>query len=306
MLVDLLGSLLPGTLLLIISIFSLLSPTVALVHSLSSNLSEKRPHMSSMFFNFLEKTTDTPNTIWLFTSLIFFMAAYLIGFLLFRRDPAEPDQASVQYLIKEEEKSRKKMYGKGNPDTDEKFLEEFAEWKKCSLACEGPESCSFPYPYLKKYLSTRGHGQLAALVDWNGEEPYQSKTFINRIKISLKFFFPVESRTLIRNEAHVRLASSGWYAAKTLIKICFVGFVLSVISMMIAGYRGSIMTNSGYLAWLIGTMKWPAAMALIAVYCRVSIEKFIHYQRLREIVFVLQLYQIGACLNKDLPGLSSR
>ena len=321
LLVDLLGSLLPGTLFLAVSILALVPPMVALIFSLSTESVRQYPAISELATTFLQNSENTPNTIWLFMSLIFFMAAYLLGFTLYRRDPAIPDKESVKYLIyKQKQRFREDIRGGVEisincSDEDNDVLEErvaieadipflMREWEKNTLACNGLKYSEYPYPYLKQYLKARGHSSLARLITWSSEQQGRSKTFINRIKITLKTFYPIQSRSLIRNEAHIRLASSAWYASRTLFRLCIAGILISLLSLGAAWYRGFISGESEYLSWLIISAKWPVAMGLIAIYCKRAIVRFIHYQRLREIVFVLQMYHIGLHLNEKMRGLS--
>jgi hypothetical protein len=89
----------------------------------------------------------------------------------------------------------------------------------------------FPYSHLRCYLAKRQLASLATLIPWCPQKPeteqYKTKMFVNIIKIRLLSLNQNISKEVIRNEAHVRLATSVWYAATTLRYISlFVMFAL--------------------------------------------------------------------------------
>jgi hypothetical protein len=153
--------------------------------------------------------------------LVTFMA-YFTGHLLYRQSPKRPDYAS---FLRIRDRVMKKNAGA--------WVIEKGHGVKTS-------EVQFPYANLKNYLSERGFGYLAKYVGWDNESERKaknqntrpgeakkntgnrSKTIINRAKIRLAFFFPDQMVNLIRNEAHIRLASSMWYASKYIIKLSYI------------------------------------------------------------------------------------
>jgi hypothetical protein len=78
-------------------------------------------------------------------------------------------------------------------------------------------SVEYPYHYLQEALIERGFGNLARYVAWRGSSgkiiPERTKHAINLFKTKLEFCSVPAFQSIAINEAHVRLASSVWYAA---------------------------------------------------------------------------------------------
>ena len=177
---------------------------------------------------------------WFFLLVTFI--AYFTGHLLYRQSPKRADYAS---FLRIRDRVLKKNAGA--------WVIEKGHGVKSS-------EVQFPYANLKNYLSERGFGYLARYVSWDNEaekEPKsakaakaqgtvgnRSKTVINRAKIRLAFFFPDQMVNLIRNEAHIRLASSMWYAAKAVIKLSYICLPLILIDLSFEQYlRGAADTR---------------------------------------------------------------
>jgi hypothetical protein len=179
-----------------------------------------------------------PSLHWELATVIL-VSSYVIGAVFFRQDPKKPDAASALYVWKhsrDDERNGLAVQAKKIPPTptlNSNISESAAE----PLAQDGaqvPELCArnirnpdldtqFPYLYLKCYLKARGLTHLISLVPWcpkkESTKGYRTKMFINILKIRLLSFYPHISRDIIRNEAHVRLATSVWYASTVLINI---------------------------------------------------------------------------------------
>ncbi|MFC1541829.1 hypothetical protein ACFL50_05195, partial [Candidatus Latescibacterota bacterium] len=152
------------------------------------------------------------------------------------------------------------------------------------------ENCEFPYPDLHLYLKKRGLDHLLNFVVWSKSKNKQkrSKVHINVLKVRLSQFFPEKCKQLIRNEAHVRLASSTWYVSNTLSIIAVLGLILILISI----YGHSINVNNYSLTSIFNTYffatLFPFAILVISKYFKSKINSFLHYQRMREVVYVLE------------------
>jgi hypothetical protein len=156
------------------------------------------------------------------------------------------------------------------------------------------EACEFPYPKLRSYLERRRLDHLASMVSWDAggaaeiKSPYRrSKNYINILKIRLAYHHPEHSGQIVRNEAHVRLMSSSWYMSRAVLNLSLVVLLFNGARLL---YR-----------WLIGRPELadvfnrdlhflliPGAVGLIAFWVKRSVEKFLHYQRVREVIFVLE------------------
>ena len=93
-----------------------------------------------------------------------------------------------------------------------------------------PDSGGFPYINYENYLIKRGFHFLAEQVVWNNREG-RTKNQINRYKIKLNVYTPEVCTIINKNESHVRMASSSWYAARGMIKsnrlfACFLYFLM--------------------------------------------------------------------------------
>ena len=116
-----------------------------------------------------------------------------------------------------------------------------------------PNEVQFPYNNLKKYLESRGFNHLLEYIKWGpsdvtnsdggfkdpndqnndkvSKEGQRSKTVINRAKIRIAFYLPENTINIIRNEAHIRLASSMWYAAKYTLNLSYFAVLFVIICM---------------------------------------------------------------------------
>jgi len=147
----------------------------------------------------------------------------------------------------------------------------------------------FPYLHMRCYLSSRGLPHLTHLVPWCPDQPetrkYRSKMFINILKVRLLALYPWMSRDIIRNEAHVRLATSVWYAVTRL-------FWLSVLVLAALLFSGMHLGRHPNGTSLLPSLFLPAAFAgLLLVFCammRSHLRKCIHYMRVREVIYVFE------------------
>ena len=126
---------------------------------------------------------------------------------------------------------------------------------------------------------------MAHLVPWKGKDPgthkYRTKMFINLIKIRLQFIVPERCKEIVRNEAHVRLATSIWYSTKWLMIICVLSLVAVVFAIGVFWFRQFNMT-------FLPVLLVDVVIFCLAWYIKRKVEKFLHYLRVREIVYVLE------------------
>ncbi len=76
---------------------------------------------------------------------------------------------------------------------------------------------------------------------------------------------------------------------KALRRVSLIGFVLILCGSCFAIFRGSFLSYWSAAAWIFPTLIAPVTMLVVAEYARVACEQFIHYQRLREVFYVLEL-----------------
>lgn len=270
--VEFLGILVPGIIFILASFPSFAIPSIAII-----NIIETNKVIVPIVSEDLVKSILEPNSIKIFILLIL---SYVIGHIFFRQDPKIPDTKSFERvpddirkdgpvrLCEDEIKYNIKKYG----DDGEK--------KKHNM--------EFPYRYLHEYLTDRGMPHLAEKITWKGNDPktYKNRTkhFINILKVHLEFLFPYQYTRIQRNEAHVRLMSSMWYCSKSIISLSTFGSFLGIISVIFV-YK---ITNSLYPMPYFSAIFWPIFSLFSAFIIKSKIEGFLHYQRIREIVFIME------------------
>jgi len=275
--IELLGSLVPG-------LFTVIVGGTALLLALSTlhNFSLGSPMMPNGFSQWIGPVVGGIH--WEFSTVIL-VSAYIIGAVFFRQDPKRPDTASALYnWIRSSNDERRGLAVQGSPSQDQMpYLQRWLAYvfakhysKKLGLDTQ------FPYPHLRCYLKTRGLTHLSPLVPWCPEKQetkgYRSKMFINLFKVRLLACFPEMSREIIRNEAHVRLATSLWYACG-----CLKWMALILLPVILPTFLKSEMRSTSFLS--------TAFTGLLLGFClvmRYQLRKCIHYMRVREVVYVLE------------------
>ena len=285
LLIDFLGGLVPGMLFILAILIALAIPTQALVGTLAG-----QPHKSwsDTVLDYASNIKQTPSAFWISGFVTFALISFVVGHLFYRNDPKKPDQRSFKKLSK----------GKSAEDCQKEF------------GCANEEDCQFPYVNYHAYLEARGLNHLLPLVAWcpqSGGTGKRSKTFINILKIRLRYYFPDKCSIIIWNEAHIRLAASGWYVANTLLVASMVGIAISLWALKLSLDTGAA---GGSILQLIGrnasSFLAPVSVLSFSILAKSQIERFLHYQRLREVFFVLETTHTAFRGNYELlsPPLS--
>ncbi|MBV5330518.1 MAG: hypothetical protein JZU65_23290 [Chlorobium sp.] len=163
----------------------------------------------------------------------------------------------------------------------------------------------FPYSHLRCYLASRQLIHLSELIPWcpneKNTEQFRTKMFINIIKIRLLSQYQNLSKELIRNEAHVRLATSVWYAASTLY---YLSFTVIIALLGCSAYNPHKLD----IVDIAPTIFMPIASAGILILFYLSMKyhliKCIHYMRVREVVYVLEAaYMVKMVDDRLFDGL---
>lgn len=97
--------------------------------------------------------------------------------------------------------------------------------------CATERRCDFPYMSYYKYLLKRRQFSLLKYADW-ATSSARTKNQINKYKIDLQLHVPNAYAIIIKNESHVRMASSSWHVAKV---IRFLSIVTLVITIFLSG-----------------------------------------------------------------------
>lgn len=280
-LVDFLGALFPGLLFSVAIVLTLGSSFSYLIHQLKVIILEMNYGIENIdtfgLFQYFSKGFGSFSFYFLMLILI---ASYVLGQFLYRKDPKDPDTASFR-----------RVWKKMNKEQQNKWVEQVKSDENISSFI-----VEFPYRFLKNYLDARGLPHLSKIIPWDENNfSTRSKTFINQLKIRINFFYPDKMGDILKNEGHVRLMSSIWHLLKYL-KILSVSCLISNILIFISGL---IWTNKTVLFLLI-----PSFFSLMIYFLgsigKTVIESFIHYQRVREVFYVLETAYTASIENKEI------
>jgi hypothetical protein len=244
-----------------------------------------------------------------FAAFAFCLFSYIIGSVFCRKDIKQPDLASARLTYRNTDSKDRKGLDfdvvpndpPRNDNPPRKTL--WAFLKKIAGRCTQPFKrkkylVDFPYLYLKRYLEHRNYKDLASRIPWDGDNDAtfnrRSKTFINRLKSRINHYAPEEMPVIEKNEAHIRLMNSLWYAAKSIKNICLLIFplifalhtrnkVISVLKFIFLGGGGFKDNFAFFLVF------FSLVQLFIALYIRRSIKQYFHYMRDREIMFILEI-----------------
>ncbi|MBT8079522.1 MAG: hypothetical protein KJO31_13165 [Gammaproteobacteria bacterium] len=308
--VEFLGILVPG----IVFLTGLLpAAIIPVVMSLRAHPEISRDLSGSIFW-----IPDLGQASMFLVTAIFLIIAYVVGHAFFRQDPKVPDQHSfkkirnnmIQRRTREKIKHEKVKFwnlrakrkiGKDVRKTlvDDGPVRLLGEERRDNEKNQKPNkyNLEFPYRYLYEYLHQRGLKHLAGLIPWRGSDPgtYEKRTkhFINLMKVRLEFVFPRQYTRIQRNEAHIRLMASIWYATRGLISIAKY-IAISIIVLYVFYYPSELRVAALSIA-----AASIATTCILAIVSMRQVENFLHYQRIREIVFILEAAHFA---DKLAPG----
>jgi hypothetical protein len=249
---------------------------------------------------------------------IILVSSYVIGSVFFRQDPKRPDAVSALHVwmrsTREERnglavqatkklppqlelKSEKERPGWCQRFSSYFFVRQYT--KKLGLDTQ------FPYLHLRCYLTARGLTYLVPHIPWCPKDPategFRTKMFINILKIRILSLCPQMSRDIIRNEAHVRLATSVWYASIIL------SYLMGVALVVILCFSASCIQN-GMAHYLFLSFSVVLLLLLFCLAMRHHLRKCIHYMRVREVIYVLETAHLAGQISgaNMFSGLSDK
>ncbi len=293
--IDLLGSLVPGLFSVIIGGTIIFLAFVS-IYSKLFNLtifSNKLINVSSV----ISALAKLLGSLHWELSIVTVITAYIVGTIFFRQDPKKPDAASALYVWINSKKKERPELAVQSTKTLPPYLELFDPEDKPKLFARLRSTLrigkftrdlgldtQFPYLYLRCYLAARGLTHLLRFIPWcpsdKNTHSFRTKMFINILKIRLTGLFPDLSTDIVRNEAHVRLATSVWYASSALILLSI--FVITCLILILFSITHII--SFSILISLI-----PSLITVIfCVSLKIYLNKCIHYMRVREVIYVLE------------------
>jgi hypothetical protein len=224
----------------------------------------------------------------------FCLFSYIIGSVFCRKDIKEPDTASaIQTYRKTSAKDRKGLAFNFENSGENPFTPLFGAFMRINFRVD------FPYSHLKRYLKTRNYGHLAVHIPWKGsgkKAKQRSKMFINILKARIHRFAPEEMPEIEKNEAHIRLMNSLWYAAKSIRNISGAVLLAGIVGFYVMwrfwGRSFQSLNDLINTNFILGLMFFSVLQLIISYYIRRSIKQYFHYMRVREIMFILEIADI--------------
>jgi hypothetical protein len=255
------------------------------------------------------------------------LVGYAVGGTFFRLDPRAPDVKSIERVLRttRETEFRRSELDPGDGTSLDLPMPEgwglatksidlmrgavdwvrarkrrgVVGWQQAARIAAHPGS-QFPYSNMQNYLKQRGFGELAGRVRWGGsteEKSQRSKMIINAIKIRLYLAADSKCVNISKNEAHIRMMSSIWWAARSLLHACWFSF-LAVAGAIAFHVRPIPFPFSVFSEELKkGTFSYWAVISFVfltSYWLKRHVERCIHYQRVREVFYVLETaYRVG-------------
>jgi multisubunit Na+/H+ antiporter MnhG subunit len=184
-----------------------------------------------------------------------------------------------------------------SPEQKGKWVEQIMEGEKISTIV-----VEFPYRFLKTYLTERGLDHLSKIVPWTSSTAAtRSKTFINLLKIRIQFFYPDKMGDILKNEGHVRLMSSIWHLfryLKVLVISCIIMISLVIFNELYQKNNAANVSNIQLL-----NLIYLGFLLLFSTLGKMIIETFFHYQRVREVFYVLETAYTTSITNGDILSI---
>ncbi|MCD4830837.1 MAG: hypothetical protein K8R02_03395 [Anaerohalosphaeraceae bacterium] len=259
-----LGSLVPGTYLWMGIIFSIIPPIALLLGVFSINT-------SGVSFDLLSYLSTIIQNIRSGSWILFLVISYVLGAIISMQDPKITDQRSFKRICKH-------------------FLDKNIEIGN-HMACTSMKTCEYPYPNLYDYVKKRGLNHLLQLIPWGEVPDIKSKAYINKLKLHIELSSPDAYRILVRHEAHIRMTNTVWHSSILIRYCCLFGIIVTLFSLIISIFNPTQgKPFYSILRYTLSSVAFPAFTLLISEYIRVNIEKVFHWQRLRELFFILETY----------------
>jgi hypothetical protein len=287
--VDILGSLVPGLVFTTLMVPAIALPTVIAVYQIPDI-----PTYPLQLAELLSGPISWDKATFVIVPFIaiWLLASYILGFIFFRQDPKLVDRMSARRIArKTEDKDRDGLFFEAIESRSWRFpfigltkTFPFIYRKVFTLDAGNVE---FPYINIKNALQARGVHYLSDKIPWdeNNKSDYikRTKHYANALKLRILMERPEEYSILARNEAHVRLSSSMWFICHSLRHFSLLGLDLYIgLVLLFWAFFGAPLEFS-ILVWFP-----PLIIYLSAVWASIAIENTFHYQRTREIMFILE------------------
>ncbi|MBR5782056.1 MAG: hypothetical protein IKY27_08785 [Bacteroidales bacterium] len=154
------------------------------------------------------------------------------------------------------------------------------------IGCATSDRGDFPYTNYYKYLLKRNMLKLLEHVDWYRMEE-RSKNKINSLKVKIQIFANEAYPLINKNESHIRMSSSTWHMS-SLLFIVTIASSICFAAILFCNMFTDSSDNLKFIHYMAALL--PLTMLLLVSYIRYNITHYIHYQRMREIQYTLQIY----------------
>jgi len=233
-------------------------------------------------------------------AIITLVASYVIGTAFFRQDPKRPDSLSALYVwatakakdrptLSVQQENVNIINDANNcPSINISRIDKYLGIIFPHLYFKRKEKdfdAQFPYLNMRCYLAGRGLTHLVKYIPWCPNDSitkgYRTKMYINILKIRLSALGSRFSRDIVRNEAHVRLATSVWYASLILFRL---GLICLVILIALIVYDH----EKDKLKYYFTPASFTIVITSLCAVMKYHLRKCIHYMRVREVVYVIE------------------
>jgi hypothetical protein len=283
--VDILGSLVPGMVFTTLMVPTIVIPPLIAVYQIPNF-----PAFPIYLGDFLYGPVTWEKLIFVIIPLIalWLLASYILGFIFFRQDPKIVDAMSANRIVRRA--AGEDLFFEHKTNIERKFP--YLRWKTKIPFIEYVPlhyavNVEFPYIKIRSALRTRGLHYLSDKIPWDennySERARRTKHYANALKLRILMKCPEEYSILARNEAHVRLSSSMWFVSRSLRHFSLFGFDLYIGIGLILWIFLGVSLEFSILAWFP-----PIVIYLAAFWSSIAIENSFHYQRTREIMFILE------------------
>ena len=310
--IDFFGALMPGLIAIFLMIMGCVIPLMWCFADLEVAIfeSNKLYSLSERCINFISTTNFV---LLLLFVIIYLIISFIAGVIYNRRDIKLPDRNSyIRTILSFEDindmdnwivnpkglKEKLIKYREENSERN-KILKWLWDFEFYYLMNEVKvKDIQFPYTALPKYLQVRGYDELAKRIPWYVDEKKRqderkkkeimerrSKTFINILKNRIYLKSTENYNFIIKHEGEIRMSATLWHLSKTVKSLSLIGISFCVISIIITGVLNTF--NPLLIV--------PLLLSVLAIYVslktKIRIEGFLHYQRVREIFYVLTTAQ---------------
>jgi len=148
-----------------------------------------------------------------------------------------------------------------------------------------PKNSKYPYQNYYKYLIFRERFDILPFVKWGDKTSKQST---NPLKLKIKLTLPRARALIDKNESHIRLMSSLYYCSRVLFPFTILCVVTSIIVRL--------STAPEMYDYLLISL--PVLMVVSVCLVRKYSVRHIHYQRMREIQNIIEIYSQCQCSEK--------